>query len=94
MAAVAWYIRGSAGPAEEPPEAARFRPPGEPGQPHVEITAGHRLDRVLHKAPSGLSPLEIVSTPQGMVRVRRTFGFAGQLFKKEATLDGQPVPRR
>ena len=87
-------------PASAPPETSResaaFRPPGPPGQPHIEISADHQLERVQHKDASGLSPLELVQTPQGLVTIQRTFRSSGRLLKQEAFLEGKPVavPRK
>ena len=73
-------------------QTARLHPPGEPGRPHIEITADHRLKSVRHKDATGLSPLELIQTPEGQVRVQRTFRNDGTLMKEEAFLNGKPVP--
>lgn len=78
------------------PDPMRFRPPGEPGEPYREMTADHRLGRIMHKDSSGLSPLEWVSTPEGMVTIQRTFNDQGELLEEKALRNGVviPVPRR
>ena len=89
IAASAWYltIRPALAPAPTPGRLS-----GPPDAPTIEITARHELSRVLHKDASGLSPLEIVSTPQGPITIQRTFKPDGSLFKEEAFLDGKRVP--
>lgn len=72
-------------------ENVRLRPPGEPGRPHIIITPDHQLKAVQHKDATGLSPLELIQTPEGQVRVQRTFGKDGTLLKEEAFLNGRPV---
>jgi hypothetical protein len=74
---------------------ADLRPPGEPDRPHREMTPDHQPARIQHKDATGLSPLEIVQTSAGPVRIQRTFGLDGRLLKEEAFLDGKlvPVPR-
>ncbi len=94
LAAVVCYIQRSPPPAPTAPvgDSARYRPSGEPGRPYIEITPDHHLARVRHKDASGLSPLELVQTPQGAVRIQRTFSSSGVLLKETASLNGQPVP--
>jgi hypothetical protein len=91
---VAWLVMRRPSPTIDPPGAGAdsFRPPGESDRPHMELTADHRLARVQHKDADGLSPLELVHTPQGVITIRRTFSSAGALLKEEASLNGQPVP--
>ena len=79
-------------PTDADRQTARLHPPGEPGRPHIEITADHRLKSVQHKDATGLSPLELIQTPVGQVRVQRTFRNDGTLMKEEAFLNGKPVP--
>jgi hypothetical protein len=76
-----------------PAAAGRATPlPGPADAPVVEITADHQLARLQHKAKNGLSPLEIVATPDGPITIQRTFKTTGELLKEEAFLDGKPVP--
>lgn len=74
------------------PDPSSLRPPGPPDRPHVLVTENNELAAVQHKDASGLSPLEIVITPQGPVRIQRTFRTDGSLIKEEAFLDGRSVP--
>ena len=73
-------------------ENARLRPPGDPARPHIIITPDHQLKAVQHKDANGFSPLELIQTPEGQVRVQRTFTRDGTLLKEEAFLNGKPVP--
>jgi hypothetical protein len=95
VAAVAWYSRVHT-PATTTFAAAvapeGHRPPGARDEPHREFTADRQLARIQHKDGSGLSPLDLVTTPQGLVTVQRTFGTDGALLEEKAFLDGSPVP--
>ena len=85
----------SAPPSASTPDAAN-PPPGPPAEPpdepHREIDANHQMARIQHKDAKGLSPLELVNTPAGVVTVQRTFTTEGKLLKEEAFLNGQAVP--
>ena len=74
------------------PQAAELRLPGPAEEPVREYDANHQMARVRHKDANGLSPLELVNTPEGVVTVQRTFNASGVLLKEEAFLDGKPVP--
>jgi hypothetical protein len=63
-----------------------------PDEPHREFNADRQLARIQHKDSSGLSPLEVVSTPEGLVTIQRTFGSDGALLEEKAFRDGSPVP--
>ena len=67
-----------------------------PDRPHGELTANGQVASVHHKNATGLATLELVHTPQGVVRVQRTFSKDGALLKETASLEGRPValPRR
>ncbi|MFL6515838.1 MAG: hypothetical protein ACJ8M1_12535 [Chthoniobacterales bacterium] len=60
-------------------------------RPDREITSDHRIKRIRHKDATGLSPLELVQTPAGMVTIRRTFSAGGTLLREEAFLQDKPV---
>jgi hypothetical protein len=75
-----------------PPKAVDSRLPGPAEEPIREYDANHQMARVKHKDPNGLSPLELVNTPGGVVTVQRTFNADGVLLKEEAFLDGKSVP--
>ena len=96
LVGLVWVARVRPERTEEPPgpepEVADFRPPGPPGEPHRELDADRRMSRVAHKDANGLSPLELINTPQGLVTVQRTFRTDGTLLKEEAFLDGKSVP--
>ena len=90
-----WLARdpsSTAAPTAVERENARLHPPGEPERPHIIITPDHQLKAVQHKDASGRSPLELIQTPEGQVRVQRTFSNDGKLLKEEAFLNGKPVP--
>jgi len=74
-----------------PSTPSRFRPPGSPGKPYIEITPEHELKSVQHKDASGLSPEERRETPEGTVIIHRTFDLHGRLLQEKATLNGAPV---
>lgn len=78
---------------KEPSE--RHRPAGEPGRFEGELTSDGRVARIHHKAVNGLSPLELVHTPEGVVTIQRTFSKEGALLDETASLNERPlaVPR-
>jgi hypothetical protein len=61
-------------------------------EPDHEVTADHQFKRLRHKNSAGVSPLELVKTPDGIVTIQRTFSSTGTLIREEAFLDGKPVP--
>jgi hypothetical protein len=79
-------------PAEPAPRANSRWPSEDPARPHIEVTPDHKFKKIQHKDANGLSPLEFVETPQGRVKIQRTFKTDGTLLKEEAFLDGKPVP--
>ena len=99
-AAAAAFIKTPSPPKGPPPndtepprpQAAELRLPGPAEEPVREYDANHQMARVRHKDANGLSPLELVNTPEGVVTVQRTFNASGVLLKEEAFLDGKPVP--
>jgi hypothetical protein len=68
-----------------------LRPPGEPGRPFRQVSADHQPQRIQHKDASGLCPLELVHTTQGVITIQRTFTTNGILLKEEAFLSNKPV---
>lgn len=76
-------------PSATGPES--LRPPGEPGKPHLEVSPDGRLVRIQHKDATGLSPLEIIPSPEGEIRIQRTFSTDGRLIMEEATRNGVPI---
>lgn len=78
-------------PRPRPAEAAAPLP-GPADEPAREYDANHQIARIRHKNVKGLSPLEKVNTPDGVVTVQRTFTDDGVVLKEEAFLNGKPVP--
>ena len=92
-AAICYFWQAPAPPVHLPrPERTDLRPRGPIDQPEIELTADHRLARIRHKDAHGNSPLELVETPQGTVRIQRTFDDKGVVLKEEAFLNGERVP--
>jgi hypothetical protein len=70
----------------------RSRPPDEFGKPHLDVSPDGRLRRIMHPDANGLFPLEIIPSPEGEIRIQRTFSTDGRLLKEEATRNGVPIP--
>ena len=61
--------------------------------PTREITADHQPKREIHKDKDGRPILENVFTPEGVVKIHRTYRATDNtLLKEEAFLNGKPVP--
>ena len=93
LAGAAWYSRApgaATSSAAASPKPHRLT--GARDEPHREFTPDRQLARIQHKDGSGLSPLEELRTPQGLVTIQRTFSGDGKLLEEKAFLDGAPVP--
>lgn len=92
VAASVWYVQLPSSDAQvAKAQTSSNDQPFVSVQPDREVTADHQLKRVRHKNADGLSPVELVGTPQGIVTIQRTYTSAGKLLKEEASLDGKPV---
>jgi hypothetical protein len=85
-------IKHAAGTLSPSPSGTHSRAGNAAETPEIEVTKEGQLARVRHKNAAGLSPLEKVVTPDGVVTIQRTFNQAGTLLKEEAFLNGHAVP--
>ena len=77
---------------KDPLPSAPNRLPTKTDQPIVEISPEGNLERVIHRSPRGLLPLEFVETKDGTVRIQRTFDGSGRLLREEAFMGDRKVP--
>ncbi|MDX1927595.1 MAG: hypothetical protein SFV81_13825 [Pirellulaceae bacterium] len=94
----AWYLMGFQARPNQPETTnpSALRPPGLAHEPHIRFNEKDEFAGMQHKDAQGLSPLEIVMTPEGAVHIQRTFKQDGTLLNEEAFLNGEsvPVPKR